>query len=528
MYWRHPSAALLCSYSQCTDGCPFSKITITSFHQLVGFYRSGTYGRVYWGKQGLLTTRFVALKLMHETHLRSLEKRKSFLQEAKFLLVLKHPHILPLLDVGLYKGLPYLVTEYAPHGSLRDLLKDQSSQSLSLQETLLLLSQIGRALHYAHQSNIIHRDLKPENILLDANRQALLADFSTATVLTTAGNKRIEIAGTPQYMAPEQFGGHASKKSDQYALGCIAYELFTGHTPFTAPDFVSMWFRHTYTVPTPLTLLIPELPPYINKAVLKSLEKQPSKRHSDVLTFVKALQLDNKDAIQEYNILEEKDDAQFQEEWDSLFDSSTRRLPLYFLVDCSQSVVENSLRAINEGLRLVQETLMDDPRALETVYVSVIYFSNYVNQTGLVPLDQFVLPTLVEGGTKRAMGAAFRLLGDSIRQDLEFNDFRPIVFLLASGLPTDSYQPELKKLELLPHTCQPKVVALWSGDKKDASTLYEITNNVFMLPEITPEIIGDFFKWISVKLVSVSKDNNFSIGDDLALLLGEVEADEEE
>src|SRR5579872_3789795 len=224
--------------------------------RLIGNYRvlaeigAGGFGKVYRGEHVFLTERTVAIKFLH-THLSSSEEREQFLQEARFLEKLKHPHMLHVFDVGIDDGFPYLVTEYAPNGSLRNRIKRYAPNLIPAEEVVSILSQIGQTLYYAHQQQIIHRDLKPENILFNAQDEALLSDFGIATTLSTASIKAVGLIGTPLYMAPEQFQGKISKESDQYALGCIAYELVTGRTPFTAPDFFALGFRHISAEPVP-------------------------------------------------------------------------------------------------------------------------------------------------------------------------------------------------------------------------------------------------------------------------------------
>src|SRR5438270_247876 len=188
----------------------------------IGNYRvvreidSGAFGRVYLAQHTLLKNRIVAIKLLHTTHLSSVEEHDSFLREAQFLEVLKHPYIMPILDVGIHEGFPYLVAEYAPNGSLRDRIRHYAPRPLPMQETLVILTQVGQALYYAHQQHIIHRDIKPENILFNAKGEALLADFGVATMIETASIKFATVIGTPSYMAPEQFQNSISKESDQY------------------------------------------------------------------------------------------------------------------------------------------------------------------------------------------------------------------------------------------------------------------------------------------------------------------------
>ncbi|MGZ6368963.1 MAG: serine/threonine protein kinase, partial [Ktedonobacteraceae bacterium] len=95
-------------------------------YQLLEELASGSFGRVYRGAHAILTNRIIAIKLMHGVHLHSQKERDSFIQEALLLERLKHPHILPIVDVGFHEGFPYMVTEYAPNGSLRDRLRRQS------------------------------------------------------------------------------------------------------------------------------------------------------------------------------------------------------------------------------------------------------------------------------------------------------------------------------------------------------------------------------------------------------------------
>src|SRR2546421_6742107 len=224
---------------------PDSRISrnIGNYH-IIRELASGAFGCVYLAQHTLLAKRIVAIKLLHITHLGSPEERADFLREAQFLEELKHPYILPIFDVGIEDGFPYIVAEYASNGSLRNRIKSHAPDLVPLEEILTILTQVGQALQYAHQQHIIHRDLKPENILFNANNEALLADFGLATSLSTASIKRVDQSGTPRYMAPEQFQGQVSKESDEYSLACIAYELVTGHQPFIANDFYALGFKH--------------------------------------------------------------------------------------------------------------------------------------------------------------------------------------------------------------------------------------------------------------------------------------------
>jgi len=258
-------------------------------YRVIGELANSAFRRVYLAQHIVLTKRVVAIKLLDASHLGSPEEQSDFLREAQFLEELKHPYILPIFDVGIEDGSPYIVAEYAPNGSLRDRIKSRAPHLLSFQEVLTILSQIGQALHYAHQRQVIHRDLKPENILFNARNEALLADFGLATSLSTTSIKHVDAAGTPRYMAPEQFHGNVSKESDQYCLACIAYELVTGRPPFIDKDFYAIGFKHLAGNPTPPTQFNPYLPITVEQVILKAMAKQRTDRYPDISSFISAL-----------------------------------------------------------------------------------------------------------------------------------------------------------------------------------------------------------------------------------------------
>lgn len=260
-------------------------------YRILAEINSGSFGSVYQGKHVIFEDDpVVAIKLLH-TPLHSSDEHTEFINEAQVLKKLQHPNILRILDAGFQDGIPYLVTEYATGGSLRDRLKQSNSEPLPLDEATTILTQIGQALHYAHEQHIIHRDLKPENILFNQRGEALLADFGIAILLASTRTGLVEFGGTPPYMAPEQFEGLASARSDQYSLGCIAYELVTGHRLFTipTPTLETYWFHHAQVEPIPPARYNPQLPIYIEQAILTALAKNRADRYNDILAFSEAL-----------------------------------------------------------------------------------------------------------------------------------------------------------------------------------------------------------------------------------------------
>ncbi len=260
-------------------------------YRIVEELASGSFGRVYKGLHIFLTKRVVAIKLLHRMYLGSQKERDNFLQEAQLLEMLKHPHILPIYDVGIDDGIPYFVAEYAQNGSLRDRLQHQHPHPLPVDEAVAILTQIGQALAHAHGENIIHRDLKPENILFSTRGDAMLADFGIAVVLNAARTTPVDIIGSPLYMAPEQFDGMLSTRSDQYALACIAYEMLSGRNPFLGASAVAMALKHKTEMPVAPTQFNTYLPVSLERAILKALSKERNDRYPDVASFVAALSL---------------------------------------------------------------------------------------------------------------------------------------------------------------------------------------------------------------------------------------------
>jgi tetratricopeptide (TPR) repeat protein len=269
----------------------------TAIRGRIGNYRilkelsnTGGFGKVYLGKHIVFTDQApVAIKVLR-SHLTSSKEKERFLQEAHFLKMLTHPSILPIIEAGIQGEMPYLVVEYASNGSLKDILQKRYPNLLSFEQVLTILRQVGKALHYAHQQKVVHRDLKPDNILFDTEGKVLLADFGIATILEKTG--LVDTAGTPPYMAPEQFKGKVSRRSDQYALGCIAYELVTGRRVFSLPKDAT-WYawadKHINEKPVSPISYNSHLSTHFEQVILKALSKELNDRHPDVLTFIAEL-----------------------------------------------------------------------------------------------------------------------------------------------------------------------------------------------------------------------------------------------
>src|SRR6202011_869458 len=242
--------------------------------------------------------RKVAIKILH-AELSAVLGAERFLQEIRVTANLQHPHILGLIDSGLIgedvgelKGRPYYVMPYVEGESLRQRLDKE--QQLPVSDSVRIATEVASALDYAHRHNVIHRDIKPENILLH-DGSAIVADFGIALAVTQAGGARITQTGlslgTPGYMSPEQAMGERTitARSDIYSLGAVTYEMLAGEPPFTGPTVQAVVARVMTEEPRPLTSQRRSVPPHIEAAVSRALEKLPADRFVSAHEFAEAL-----------------------------------------------------------------------------------------------------------------------------------------------------------------------------------------------------------------------------------------------
>ncbi len=180
------------------------------------------------------TRRIVALKRVLDYHADSAETVARFRREAEAVASLDHPNILPIYDVGEFKGLPFFTMKLATGGSLQEAKRALRDDP---RHCVWLLARVARAVQHAHAQGILHRDLKPGNILLDGWREPLVSDFGLAKWLhsSTDLTRTLTVFGTPGYIAPEQAGGPSAglrPAADIYSLGAILFDLLTGRPPF--------------------------------------------------------------------------------------------------------------------------------------------------------------------------------------------------------------------------------------------------------------------------------------------------------
>ncbi len=255
-------------------------------YRLVRLLGQGGFAEVYLGEHIYLDTP-AAIKVLH-TQLAN-EDVGQFHTEARTVARLIHPHIVRVLDYGVAGTTPFLVMDYAPHGTLRK--RYPKGAPLPLSAVASYVTQLADALQYAHDQKVVHRDVKPENMLLGRHHEVLLSDFGIALVAShyysTQGLQ--DLAGTIAYMAPEQIQAQACPNSDQYSLGIVVYEWLSGIRPFQG-TFTEVAVKHTLASPPSLRKMVPAIPGAVEEVIMKALAKDPTGRFPSVRDFAIALQ----------------------------------------------------------------------------------------------------------------------------------------------------------------------------------------------------------------------------------------------
>jgi serine/threonine protein kinase len=239
----------------------------------------------------------VALKVLREKLRHDRTAVARFVREAQYGTRVVHPNVVRTIEIGQSDtGLHFLAIEWAAGELLERYAKQRAP--LSVDETAVILTQIGAAVHAAHAARIIHRDLKPENVMYDPEtRQVKLLDFGIATDVQTPTDERLTRAGffvgSLMYIAPEALSGEiVTPAADQYSLATIAYYLLTRSLPYTAKAPREMFTQLLTLPPIPLSAAKERLnfSPALEKVVMKALSKEPGNRYPDVMSFTTAFE----------------------------------------------------------------------------------------------------------------------------------------------------------------------------------------------------------------------------------------------
>jgi serine/threonine protein kinase len=249
----------------------------------------GGMGVVYLAHDTLLHNRPVVIKVLRDSNAEEWTTKK-FRQEIEALVRIEHPGVVGIFDSGeMPNGQLFVVMQFVEGVNLRSILN--SEKKLTFEQASRIVEQIGRALTAAHNKGVLHCDLKPENIMLQklqtGEEVVKLIDFGIAKIRDSkvTSVEPTKVAGTMEYMAPEQLNGAPTTSSDIFSLGVIAYEILTGTKPFPATTLFQLFEAHRTGVKETPTKLRPELPEAAETAILKALSPDPANRHEKARDF---------------------------------------------------------------------------------------------------------------------------------------------------------------------------------------------------------------------------------------------------
>jgi eukaryotic-like serine/threonine-protein kinase len=242
----------------------------------------------------------VTLKVVHPSRPGGNEIAERFVDDARAIAQLTHPGVVACFDQGVHNGLPYLVMEHVPAGTLREVLVDRGR--LGPVEALAITEQLLAAVAAAHRVGLVHRDVRPEHVLIAPSPSGGLAnlvdgvvkvtDFGLAHAMWAAGGDDADLATSVAYMAPELVAeGHADARSDVYSIGIALFEMLTGQVPYHGgtPEEVA-WQHVDHDVPHPSTW-VPGIPAAVDDLVARATTRNPAARPTDAGALLAEVQL---------------------------------------------------------------------------------------------------------------------------------------------------------------------------------------------------------------------------------------------
>lgn len=273
-----------------TPSDPFIGVTIDQRYRVDALIAKGGMATVYRGTDTRLG-RTVAIKILAGTYARDADFVNRFVQEARSAAILTHPNVVAVHDQGVYEGFPYLVMEYVPGRTVREVLHE--SRILASAHALEIMRSVLAGLAAAHAAGFIHRDIKPENVLITETGLVKLTDFGLARVISdipVSDSTGAVLLGTMAYLSPEQVQQQRlDQRSDVYSAGILLFEMLTGRVPFTGASPLDVAYKHVNSsVPAPSTYQ-PDIPPAIDHLVLAATHKNPDDRLQSAEEFLDAV-----------------------------------------------------------------------------------------------------------------------------------------------------------------------------------------------------------------------------------------------
>ncbi|MFT4123488.1 MAG: Stk1 family PASTA domain-containing Ser/Thr kinase [Microbacteriaceae bacterium] len=232
--------------------------------------------------------RRVAIKVMHGHLADDSQFKERFIQEARSAARLAHPNVVNVFDQGQDSGMAYLVMEYLPGITLRELLKEH--RVLTAEQTLDILEAVLSGLAAAHRAGIVHRDLKPENVLLADDGRIKIGDFGLARAASANTATGAALLGTIAYLSPELVTrGIADTRSDIYAVGIMMYEMLAGEQPFKGAQPMQIAYQHANDSVPPPSARNPRVSAELDELVLWATAREPAQRPRDAGTMLEQL-----------------------------------------------------------------------------------------------------------------------------------------------------------------------------------------------------------------------------------------------
>ncbi|MCA8949700.1 MAG: serine/threonine protein kinase [Planctomycetes bacterium] len=247
-------------------------------YEVCGVIGFGSTGVVYKAFDRSLN-RYVAIKQLASGYSAAGAARARFAREGRAIAAVRDEHVIAIHGVDESRGVPFIVMQYVPGGSLQRRLDEQGPMTTA--EVARVAMQIASGLAAAHRHGIVHRDVKPANVLLEAGvERAVVTDFGLARVADEATVTHTGwITGTPQFMSPEQARGAAlDHRTDLFSLGAVMYAMCTGRSPFRSETLLGVLHRVCETEPRPIREINPGIEAWLTGFVDKLLAKAPDAR----------------------------------------------------------------------------------------------------------------------------------------------------------------------------------------------------------------------------------------------------------
>lgn len=268
------------------DGNVKDGIFLGNRYEVISKVGAGGMADVYKGRDTMLN-RYVAIKVLKREYREDEEFVRKFRSEAQAAAGLLNPNIVNVYDVGMDRGLYYMVMELVDGITLKDYIEKKGR--LSHKEVISIAIQMCTGIGAAHAAGIIHRDIKPQNIIISRDGKVKVTDFGIAKAVTS-NTISSNAMGSVHYTSPEQArGGYSDAKSDIYSIGITLFEMVTGQVPFDGDSTVSVAIKHLQEEVTPPSEFVPDIPYSLEQIILKCTQKNGERRYPSTAALIRDL-----------------------------------------------------------------------------------------------------------------------------------------------------------------------------------------------------------------------------------------------